>query len=73
MDEIVDSKEGARLLLAYEHGEALFSAQGNNGVQREHLLMAVVLHCNEKEETLLQNVLKRVLTLLRFITMLKLQ
>ena len=39
MDDVVDSKEGARLLLAYEQVEALFNSQGNNGVQREHLLI----------------------------------
>ena len=56
MNDVIDSKEGARLLLAYEQVGALFDSQGNNGVQREHLLMAVVLHCKESEETLLQNV-----------------
>ena len=58
MDNVVDSKEGARLLLAYERVAELLKAAGENGVQREHLLMGIVLHCNTNEEALLQNVLK---------------
>ena len=72
MNDVIDSKEGARLLLAYEQVGALFDSQGNNGVQREHLLLTVVLHCKESEETL-QNVLKTRLSFLSFIIMLKLQ
>ena len=36
MDNVVDSKEGARLLLAYERVAELLKAAGENGVQREH-------------------------------------
>ena len=55
--ENVDSKEGARLILAYERVAELLSSSGDSGVQREHLLMGLVLHCTKNEETLLQNVL----------------
>ena len=58
MECVVDSKEGARLILAYERVAELLSSAGESGVQREHLLMGFVLHCTKNEETLLQNVLK---------------
>jgi hypothetical protein len=61
MQDSVHQEEKARLLIAYDSVYNLFTRalqdHAHVGLQREHLLMAIVLQATEEEQNLLYNVL----------------
>ena len=60
MDDSVHEEEKARLVCAHDLVSEMFEKaeeHSHMGVTREHILMAVLLHCRESDRSLMENIL----------------